>query len=266
MVVLTDPGRAPGRRTSVPEEAGVLSILRGVTVVSGGPLALALASAVAPVAAVRRWPERASTCRGRQAAWGLTALGLALPWVYGGVVRPWLQHWGATPEERAASYPGDDPGRRPLFRITRAVTIEAPAEDVWRWLVQIGQDKGGFYSYDALENLAGCRLRSADRVHEEWQDLKAGDPLTLFPGFSTTFSAVDPPRSLVIENWGCYVVVPIDADRCRLVARSEVDRGPAALPYILNLELSHAVMERKMLLGIKQRAEQEARRATADLA
>lgn len=147
----------------------------------------------------------------------------------------------------------------PLIQATRAVTVHAPATEVWRWLVQIGQDRGGFYSYDWLENLAGCRLHSADQVREDLQDLQVGDALTIFPGTSTRFRVVDPPRSLVIEGWGSYHVVPVDDSTCRLVARSPPSGGAAFLvAHLLMMELPHAVMERKMLLGIKARAERTA--------
>jgi hypothetical protein len=231
-----------------------LSLVRALAVVSGGPALLAGWAALAPVAAVRRWPDRARGGTARRTAWAATAAGLALPWAYAGLVRPWLQHWGATDGERTRHYPSD-PGTTPLSTSTRAVTVRAPAEEVWPWLVQIGQDRGGFYSYDWLENLAGCRLHTADRLHPEWQHVRPGDPLTLFPGVATRFAEVDPPHALVIEGWGAYVIEPDWDGGCRLVARSHVDRGPAALAYYLFLELPHALMERRMLLGIKEHAE-----------
>jgi hypothetical protein len=239
------------------DRPGPLTLARAVAVVSGGPLLLAAASLVAPVAAVRRWPDRARSAAARRTAWSATAAALALPWVHAGLVRPWLQHWGSTPAERSRRLPGDGEAE-PLSVATRAVTVHAPAEEVWRWLVQIGQDKGGFYSYDWLENLAGCRLRTATRIHPEWQEVAPGDPLTLFPGVATRFTEVDPPHALVIEGWGAYLVEPHGHGGCRLLARSHVDREPRALLYYLGLELPHAVMERRMLLGIKQRAEEAA--------
>ena len=153
--------------------------------------------------------------------------------------------------------PGD-PENRPWFTTTRAVSIEVPAEQVWPWLAQIGAERGGFYSYDWLENLAGCHLHSAQWVHPEWQDVKAGDPLAMTPEFGTRIEAVEPGRALVIENWGAYVIEPVDETRCRLLARSHADRGPGGLAYVLAIELPHAIMERRMLLGIKQRAERAA--------
>lgn len=232
---------------------GVLGLVRAAVVVSGGPVALAAAGVLAPVAVVRRWPDRARPGRARRCAWAVTGGALVAPWLYVGLVRPWMRRWGATPQEIARTYPGDADDA--LFTTTRAVTVHAPTEDVWSWLVQIGQDRGGFYSYDWLENLAGCDLASADRVHEEWQHRSPGDPLTIFPGYATTIGAVDPPRSLLIDSWGAYVVEPLDATSCRLIARSHAERGLPGAAYVLLVELPHAIMERKMLLGIKQRAE-----------
>jgi hypothetical protein len=85
--------------------------------------------------------------------------------------------------------------------------------------------------------------------------VRPGDPLTVFPGVATRLAEVDPPHALVIQGWGAYVIEPDWDGGCRLVARSHVDRGPAALAYYLFLELPHAVMERRMLLGIKEHAE-----------
>jgi len=217
-------------------------------------VALAAWSALAPVSVVRRWPHRFRSRTARRLTRSITVVGLGLPWVYALAVRPRLVHWGSTAAERAQRYPGDPPGP-PRLENTRAVTLHAPASEVWRWLVQIGQDRGWFYSYDWLENLAGCHLHSADQVREDLQTLRAGDALTIFPGISTRISAVDPPRSVVIEGWGSYTIVPLDDATCRLVARSQPSGGAALLiAHLLLMELPHAVMERKMLLGIKARA------------
>lgn len=231
---------------------------RGLGVVAAGPLLLDALEVLGPLSAAGRWPSRVRSTRLRRTGRVLTAAGVAAPVIDHGLVRPWLRRWGATPEECSRSLPGDlDTG--PLFTATRAVTVHAPAEEVWRWLVQIGQDRGGFYSYDWLENLAGCNLHSADEIHPEWQDRKAGDPLVLTEGYATPLTGVEPPHTLVIENWGAYVIEPIDGSSCRLIARSHVDRNPAGLAYVLVIELPHAIMERKMLLGIKQRAERSHR-------
>lgn len=239
-----------------------LAVTRALLVVSGGPVALLLGGLLGPVALLRRWTHRVSGVGARRAA-RLSAWTASLaPWLYLGVARPLLMNWGSTPQERLASYPGDV--EDPLFTTTRAVTVRAPAPEVWAWLVQIGQDRGGFYSYDWLENLAGCHVHSATRIHPAWQDVRAGDPLTLFPGYATTFEVVDPPHTLLIANWGAYVVVPRGPHQCRLVARCHAARGLPGLAYALLIELPHAIMERKMLLGIKQRAEESHRLAHPD--
>ena len=252
----TSPAPAPGPEPGPSPEPRLtpLQLARGVSVVAGGPALLATGSARAPGAAARRWPDLLQNRAARRAAWLATAGGLLAPWVYALGVRPWLQTWGSTPDERDRRYPGD-PDRPPLYSITRAVTIDAPATEVWQWLVQIGQDRGGFYSYDWLENLAGCRLHSADRIRPELQRLAPGDKLAMMPGLTTTFTEVNPPHWLLIENWGAYVVEPVDEHRCRLVARAHVERSAGSVGYIVFIELPHAVMERKMLLGIKKRAE-----------
>jgi hypothetical protein len=259
LIARTSPPAPPSTPPQQPRVSPWL-MARGFAVVSGGPIVLAKLSIWAPVAAARRWPDRLPKGAARNLAWAVTAAGVVLPGVYAGLVRPWLQTWGSTEEERRRRYPGDGEGK-PLFTVTRAVTVHAPAEQVWRWLVQIGEDKGGFYSYDWLENLAGCRIHSAEEIHEEWQDLRPGDTLQLIAGTGPKIGAVDPPRSLVIEGWGAYVVEPVDARTCRLLARSHSDRSLATLGYLVALELPHAIMERKMLLGIKKRAEREVSRA-----
>jgi hypothetical protein len=251
ITMLVDTTAPQDPRTGGPSPAAVA---RAMSVVAGGPLLLDALELLGPISAVRRWPQRMPTAGTRRGARLLTAAGVVAALVDHGIVRPWLRRWGATPDERVRRLPGDAK-TTPLFTTTRAVTVHAPADEVWRWLAQIGQDRGGFYSYDWLENLAGCRLHSAEELHGEWQDRKAGDDLLMFPGQGTRLLEVDPPRALVIENWGAYVIEPVDATSCRLLARSRAERNAGGIAYVLGIELPHAIMERKMLLGIKQRAE-----------
>lgn len=253
-VIASTAANRPDTGAGTAPEASALRLARAVTVVSGGPVTLDVVSALAPFSAVRRWPDRLPKGPLRRMGWWATVAGLATPVAYGLLVRPWLNRWGSTSEERRHRYPGDGE-KHPLLTATRAVTIHAPAHDVWRWLVQIGQDRGGFYSYDWLENLAGCRIHSAEEIREDLQHLAAGDELRLFPGIAARIAEIDPPRYLVIENWGAYVVDPVDEHTCRLLARSHKDLSPGAIGYLLTMELPHAIMERKSLLGIKRRAE-----------
>src|SRR5260370_32310444 len=91
------------------------------------------------------------------------------------IVRPWHWIWLATLLDVIAVRPGNALSLCAWATVTRAANIDAPAEAVWRWLVQIGQDRGGFYSYSFLENLIGCDVHNAFRVVPEWQQRAIGD-------------------------------------------------------------------------------------------
>lgn len=172
------------------------------------------------------------------------------------VVKPWMRSWGATPAEVKRALPGDDLVPEPRIEITHAVTIAAPAEGVWPWLAQIGQDRGGFYSYEWLENLAGCEMRNADRIHPEWQERQVGELVPLHPaapGLPVTI--FDPGRIIGLEGWGVFLVEPAGPAATRLIARGRIPGGLSFLGYEALLDIPHFVMQRKMLLGIKARAE-----------
>jgi hypothetical protein len=94
---------------------------------------------------------------------------------------PWQQRWGATDAELEVGLPGDEHVAEPAVQLTRAITIHATPEEVWPWIVQLGADRGGFYSYDWLEDLFGLRIHSADEVVAEWQDLGVGDDIGAHP-------------------------------------------------------------------------------------
>jgi hypothetical protein len=89
--------------------------------------------------------------------------------------KPWHERWGATDEEVHLRLPGDELVAEPARQVTRAITIDAAPDRVWPWVVQLGADRGGFYSYDWLENLFGLGIHSADRVVPEWQTREVGD-------------------------------------------------------------------------------------------
>jgi hypothetical protein len=191
----------------------------------------------------------------------LVAIGAAAPAAYLLAIRPWLRRWGATDDEVRMSLPGDDLVPDPAIAATWAVTVHAPATDVWGWLAQVGQDRGGFYSYEALENLAGCQMHNADRIHPEWQHREIGELVMLAPVMGLKVAHFEPNRALVLEGWGSFTLEPIDEQRTRLISRSQLPHGWMAWSYALLLEIPHFVMQRKMLLGIKERA--EAARASA---
>jgi hypothetical protein len=183
-------------------------------------------------------------------------------------LRPWHIRWGATDHEIARPLPGDEIVPHPRKWSTRAITIDAPAEAVWPWLAQIGQGRGGLYSYDWLENLAGCDIHSADRLIPELQDLRRGDAVRLGPEGYPAYQVVgvEPGRALILgahdpdmgaHSW-VFALEPIDQQAARLIVRSRDDYPPTLANVIiwrLITEPAHFVMERKMLLGIKQRAE-----------
>jgi len=189
-----------------------------------------------------------------------------------------LTTWGATGQEAVAGMPGDEIVGRARYRTTHAVTIEAPAEGVWPWLVQMGQGRGGLYSYDWIENLLGLEIHSADAVDDRYQDLAVGDEVRLVPEGSQpplkfVVTRLDAPTLLVLGAdtsrkeafaahlpYPCWTfqLSPVGTGACRLVVRFQADFSPTPLgllAYKYALRPVHFVMERKMLLGIKQRAE-----------
>jgi hypothetical protein len=180
--------------------------------------------------------------------------------------RPWHMRWGTHPHELRLALPGDDPSPHD-YLIQHTVGIDAPPEAVWPWLAQMGQDRGGFYSYDWLENLFGLRIRNADRIVPSWQERRVGDLVPAAPpnwlGGRFRESAGwrvelwQPGRAVVLRNWGAFVVLEDGSERSRLTVRiSGAGSAPApALAFtFLAFEPVHFIMERAMLLGIRDRA------------
>jgi hypothetical protein len=189
--------------------------------------------------------------------------GAAALTIYALFVRPWHLKWGATDEELKRSLPGDELVEHPQLNATHAITIEASVEEVWPWLVQVGQKRGGFYSYTWLENLVGCDMQNADQIVPEWQELKVGDEVWLHPKAPPLkVLLIETGRAIVLEkSWG-FFLEPIAENKTRLIIRGRGEFNPDLKNPILNLllwrgifEPAHFIMERKMMLGIKQRAE-----------
>ena len=191
--------------------------------------------------------------------------------------RRWHQHWGATDEEIARPLPGDDLIPDPKLNSTHAITIHAPAEQIWPWLAQMGYEgRAGTYSYDLFERSTG---RNLDRIDPDLPPLAVGDTMPFYPGAPMTVAVANPPRALVLWQvtvggkaidpagpWGdnhmawswAFVLEPVDATTTRLLVRMRVGYQPTAkrAPYMwLLVEPAHFVMGRRQLLGIRRRAE-----------
>lgn len=188
--------------------------------------------------------------------------------------RPVYVRWGTTADERSLTLPGDEREPNANYRIDHGITIHAPAAAVWPWLAQLGQDRGGFYSYDWLERAFGDHVHNADRIHPEWQAIERGDLVRAtqrsylggrLGDIGWKVADVIPGRALILENWGAFVVQPIDSTTSRLIVRTRGAGNPSFLGLVLGplnvfvFEPAHFIMQREMLRGIRDRAEQSAR-------
>jgi hypothetical protein len=194
-------------------------------------------------------------------------------------VEPWLRGWGATDDDRSRHLSMDDLVEPGLDVTTRALSVRAPIDLVWPWLVQIGQDRAGFYSYTVLENLIGANMHNANAVVPGWQQRHAGDSVWLaeqqrwHERGRQVAAVVDPPHSLVLVSpsdwarlgnggrtsgaWGFFLLAET-ADRTRLLVRTS---GGAVGTHAF--DLLHFVMEQKMMRGLRDRAEAHDTRSTS---
>src|ERR1043165_5985240 len=186
------------------------------------------------------------------------AAGSAL--LYRTFLRQPILTWGATAEEAAARLPGDELLEKADGVATRAVTIDAPPSAVWPWIGQMGPSpRGGAYTYDWIENLLGLNMHSADRILPDYQHPQVGDGF----GYGTnkmSFKIVEPEHVLASQsadgNWVWTFVLKEEDGRTRLISRNRF-RMPKLKDKIgmIPMEPGSLIMERKMLYGIKQRAE-----------
>lgn len=185
---------------------------------------------------------------------------------------PWRRSWGARPDELTAVLPGDELIADPTWSYTHAIQVAAPPEAVWPWVAQLGQERGGFASFERLENLFGCRITNADRIVEEWQHPVVGQPVHIHPKAPELHVAiVVPGRSLVLHGageddprpatdnvWGFHVL-PDGAGRSRLIERGRTVHGSGLADRLAFgtalIEPIGFVMGREMLRGIAARAE-----------
>jgi hypothetical protein len=173
---------------------------------------------------------------------------------------------GATDAELNMALPGDELVRDADLTATRAVTVEAGADRVWPWIAQLGQGRGGFYSYDFLENLVGLDIHSTDRIVSEWQGIDVGDEVKFHPEGGMTAAVVEPGRALVLRGgmpgtppfdlaWA-FVVRGQPDGTTRLVVRERYRYLRWWTPLLVEpVEFISLVMSRRMLRGIKERAE-----------
>jgi hypothetical protein len=180
-------------------------------------------------------------------------------------IRRWMSRWGSTPSDLARVMAGDGLLAKPTYSGTMAVTVNAPPEHIWPWLVQMGYRRGGLYSYDWLDRLFGYLDRpSATRVLPEFQHLAVGDEIPLGRGPNWPVAIIEPNHALVLDmrnmpgiDWvwqfGLYAG---DEKRTQLVSRSRVSSRTAWAHLITYaIEPAGFLMTRRMLLGLKQRAE-----------
>jgi hypothetical protein len=182
--------------------------------------------------------------------------------------QPQVSGWGSTERERSAVWPGDQLKPDPAFVWTNAVTINRPASDVWPWVQQLGQDRGGLYSYSWLENAVGCDVHSADRILPRYQQsLRPGDKVVRMCQYAPANPVAEfvPGRALVLgapsdsaealragrptSTWA-FIVQPVDLDTSRLIVRSRDSRISTRIQGPIQY-----VMQRRTMAGIRERAE-----------
>jgi len=205
---------------------------------------------------------------------------------YAIVIHPVLMRAGATDDEIRGPWPGDDLGAAGIARTTCAITIHAPARDVWPWIVQLGQDRAGFYSYRWLENLVGCDMPDCRSIVPAFQDRALGDTVWLAPRDRfgeigrMTVARYEPNRAMVLVmagdgarlargarmkggSWG-FILHERSPNETRFITRSMDNTHPSVLALAfraLVFDSMHAIMERKMMRNIKHLVEAGASRA-----
>jgi hypothetical protein len=190
------------------------------------------------------------------------ALTVAAAVAYRRLLREPILTWGATPDEASRRLPGDELLEAADVVSTRAITVGAPASAVWPWLVQMGPGRGGAYTYDWIERLFGIDMHSANQIVPEWQQLDVGDVMRNREGApGMRLEILEPEHVLAWRSedgtWVWTFVLVEEDGTTRLISRNRIARGGSlgSRLALLAMEPGSLVMERKMLLGIKQRAE-----------
>lgn len=195
----------------------------------------------------------------------LGSLVLALAVLYWVPVRRWFRRWGATGADLTREMAGDAAVADPTYSATLAITIDARPEHIWPWLLQLGYQRGGLYSYDWLDRLFGYLDRpSAVSILPQFQHLAVGDQIPIGRGGGFPVTAIEPYRTLVLSGAGDgfawaweFGLYPLDETGTRLVSRNRVRVPPSIGSWLFMRAIEPAafLMTRRMLLGLKRRAE-----------
>jgi len=191
--------------------------------------------------------------------------------------RKYMITWGTAQDDLTQPYSADTLIDNVVTVSTRKILIKTTPEKIWPWLVQMGQGRGGFYSYDWLENLFGLNIHNSDTIVPEYQTLKTGDLIPFWDGAGINVLRIEPLKTLVLGGslkpdkgvtyqseksvggtWSFHLS-PESADTTHLIIRTRIEKfKPALLCFLLArllIEPIHFIMERKMMVGIKKRSE-----------
>jgi hypothetical protein len=183
--------------------------------------------------------------------------------IYGIFLKPIITTWGASEKEVSMRMAGDD--EKFSVTATRAISINAPKSEVWKWLIQLGADRGGFYSYSFIEEALGYETRHQDAITPEFKEIKVGDLVrgsineknSMVP-YNFEVRYVKPEETFVLDNWGTFLLEEINGQQTRLIIRTQdiANKKNAWLNIASYWEGPfHFIMERRLLMGIKARAE-----------
>ena len=190
--------------------------------------------------------------------------------VYAVFLRSKIMAWGASAEEATMPLVGDD--LAPGISSTRAISINAPISEVWKWVIQLGADRGGFFSYSFLEKVLGYKAREENPALE-FQEMEVGrnvpgsiDESKSVIKYNFRVVAVETGKSFVLENWGTFVLKEVNSKQTRLIVRTHEPRLPDLISKIADFFFMplHYIMERRMLMGMKARVEGRRLSETSD--
>ena len=186
--------------------------------------------------------------------------------LYSVLIEPKILDWGATVEESQMTLIGDNDQEKIIS--TRAITINAPKENVWRWLMQLGADRAGFFSYEFIESALGYETRFPSMALPQFDDFKKNDLIrgsldearSVIP-YNFEVLNVIPQNTFVLDNWGSFLITSISDNKTRLLIRTQEPKRIGVFGFIKHHLIApfHYVMERRTLYGVKMKAEKDNR-------